>query len=59
MSGSINAELHWTPRGLRVYGQSFTETFNGRFLEEYLNAHWFLTLADAQQQDTWRRYYNE
>jgi putative transposase len=27
---------------------AFIEAFNGRFREECLNAHWFLTLADAQ-----------
>jgi putative transposase len=27
---------------------------------ECLNAHWFLTLADAQEKlEDWRRYYNE
>lgn len=39
---------------------AFIEAFNGRFRAECLNAHWFLTLADAQEKlETWRRYYNE
>ncbi|WP_404863186.1 IS3 family transposase [Georhizobium sp. MAB10] len=36
------------------------EAFNGRFRAECLNAHWFLTLADAaEKMEDWRRYYNE
>ncbi len=36
------------------------ESFNGRFRAECLNAHWFLSLADAQRKiEAWRRYYNE
>ena len=36
------------------------ESFNGRFREECLNAHWFLSLDDAQEKiEAWRRYYNE
>ena len=39
---------------------AFIEAFNNRFRAEYLNAHWFMTLADAQQKmEDWRRYYNE
>lgn len=39
---------------------AFIEAFNGRFRAECLNAHWFLTLADAQEKlETWRKYYNE
>lgn len=39
---------------------AFIEAFNGRFRAECLNAHWFLTLADAQEKmEDWRRYYNE
>lgn len=39
---------------------AFIEAFNGRFRVECLNAHWFLTLADARQKlETWRRDYNE
>lgn len=39
---------------------AFIEALNGRFRAECLNAHWFLTLADAQEKlEDWRRYYNE
>ena len=38
---------------------AFIEAFNGRFRAECLNAHWFLTFADAPEKlDAWRRYYN-
>jgi putative transposase len=38
----------------------FIEAFNGRFRAECLNAHWFLTLADAREKlEAWRRDYNE
>jgi putative transposase len=36
---------------------AFIEAFNSRFRAECLNAHWFLTLADAQEKmEDWRRY---
>jgi putative transposase len=36
------------------------ESFNGRFRQECLNAHWFLSLEDARRKiEDWRRYYNE
>lgn len=39
---------------------AFIEAFNGRFRAECLNAHWFLTLADAREKmEAWRRDYNE
>jgi putative transposase len=39
---------------------AFIEAFNGRLRAECLNAHWFLTLADAQEKlEAWRSYYNE
>jgi putative transposase len=38
---------------------AFIEAFNSRFRAECLNAHWFLSLADAQKKlEDWRRYYN-
>jgi putative transposase len=38
----------------------FIEAFNGKFRQECLNAHWFLSLADAAEKlETWCRYYNE
>lgn len=39
---------------------AFGEAFNGRLRAECLNAHWFLSLADAAEKlEGWRRYYNE
>ncbi len=39
---------------------AFVESFNGRFRDECLNTHWFLSLADARAKiATWRRHYNE
>jgi putative transposase len=39
---------------------AFIEAFDGRFRAECLNAHWFLSFADAQKKvEDWRRYYNE
>ena len=36
------------------------ESFNGRLRDECLNAHWFLSLADAKAKiEAWRRQYNE
>jgi putative transposase len=36
------------------------ESFNGRLRQECLNAHWFLSLDDAQAKiGAWRTYYNE
>jgi putative transposase len=36
------------------------ESFNGRFRQECLNAHWFLSLDDARRKiEDWRQYYNE
>jgi len=36
------------------------ESFNGRFRQECLNEHWFLSLEDAQAKiDAWRLHYNE
>ena len=38
---------------------SFIESFNGKLRSECLNAHWFLSLDDAQQKmEDWRRDYN-
>jgi putative transposase len=39
---------------------AFAEAFNGRLRAECLNAHWFLSLADARKKlEDWRTYYNE
>ena len=39
---------------------AFVESSNGRLRDECLNAHWFLSLADARATiEAWRRDYNE
>ena len=39
---------------------AIVESFNGRFREECLNAHWFESVADAIEKiDAWRWDYNE
>ena len=36
------------------------ESFNGRFRDECLNQHWFVTLEEAQQiSDAWKEDYNQ
>ena len=38
----------------------FIEAFNSKLRAECLNAHWFMSLADAREKlDVWRRDYNE
>jgi putative transposase len=38
---------------------AYIESFNGRFRDECLNAHWFLSVADARRQiGIWREAYN-
>ena len=38
----------------------FIEAFNSKLRSECLNAHWFMTLADAGEKlEDWRRHYNE
>lgn len=39
---------------------AFIESFNGKFRNECLNAHWFMNLPDARDKlEAWRRDYNE
>ena len=39
---------------------AYVESFNGRFRDDCLNEHWFISLAHAQVViETWRREYNE
>jgi len=38
---------------------AYVESFNGKFRDECLNEHWFVSLADAQEQiEAWRVDYN-
>lgn len=39
---------------------AYIESFNGKFRDECLNQHWFLSLEDARQEiENWRKDYNE
>lgn len=51
-------ELHFIQPGKPVQN-GHIESFNGRFRDECLNQHWFLSLPDAQFHiERWRRAYN-
>jgi putative transposase len=51
--------LHFIQPGKPVQN-AFIESFNGKFRDECLNEHWFLTLHEAQLViEAWRREYNE
>ncbi len=39
---------------------AFVESFNGKFRDEGLNEHWFVSLEDARRKiEAWRQDYNE
>ena len=41
-------------------GNGFIEAFNSTLRSECLNAHWFMSLADAAEKlEDWRRHYND
>ena len=51
-------ELYFSRPG-KPTDNPFIESFNGSFRVECLNAHWFLSLEDAQQKlDDWKEDYN-
>jgi putative transposase len=51
--------LHFTTPG-RPMENGFIESFHGKFREECLNEHWFLTLDDARETiESWRIDYNQ
>ena len=51
--------LHFIEPGKPVQN-AFIESFNGKFRDECLNEHWFMTLAEARQTiEAWRKDYNE
>lgn len=51
--------LHFIDPG-KPQQNGFIESFNGRFRDERLNEHWFLSLADARRiVEAWRQDYNE
>lgn len=52
-------ELDFSRRGTPT-DNALVESFNGRFRQECLNEHWFLSLHDARCKiDEWRTFYNE
>ena len=64
-AGKTGGEIAWRglgrhPARINRVAPAYIEAFNGRFRAEWLNQHWFLTLADATETlEAWRRYYNE
>ena len=51
--------LHFIQPGKPVQN-AFIESFNGKFRDECLNEHWFVTVQEAQLViEAWRREYNE
>jgi putative transposase len=51
--------LHFIQPGKPVQN-AFIESFNGKFRDECLNQHWFVTLQEAQLViEAWRKEYNE
>ncbi len=47
-------------RPVKPTDNGFIEAFNSELRSEYLNAHRFMSLADAQEKlETWGRHYNE
>lgn len=52
-------ELDFSRRGTPT-DNAMVESFNGRFRQECLNEHWFLSLEDARCKiEQWRSFYNE
>lgn len=44
----------------RPVENAYVESFNGKFRDECLNEHWFITMAQARRIiETWRQEYNE
>ena len=58
-AGQHGVRLHFIQPGKPVQN-AFIESFNGKFRDECLNEHWFLTFQEAQVViEAWRREYNE
>ena len=52
-------ELHFIQPG-KPAQNAFVESFNGKFRDECLNEHWFLTLDEAREViEDWRQDYNQ
>jgi putative transposase len=51
-------KLHFIQPG-KPTQNAFVESFNGKFRDECLDEHWFVSLADAREKiEVWRRDYN-
>lgn len=52
-------QIDFSRRGKPI-DNAFVESFNGKFRDECLNYHWFMSLIDAKEKiEEWRRDYNE
>ncbi len=52
-------ELDFSRKG-RPTDNAYAESFNGRFRDECLNFHWFMSLEDAREKiEGWRKEYND
>jgi len=52
-------ELHFIDPGQPVQN-AYIESFNGKFRDECLNEHWFISLAEARKKiEAWRQDYNQ
>jgi putative transposase len=59
LTGQHNVKLHFITPG-RPMENGYIESFHGKFREECLNEHWFLTLDDARETiEDWRLDYNQ
>ncbi len=51
-------KLHYIEKG-KPTQNAFIESFNGKFRDECLNEHWFLSIAEARIEiEKWRQIYN-
>jgi putative transposase len=58
-AGQHGVRLHFIQPGKPIQN-AFSERVNGKFRDECVNEHWFLTLQEAQVViEAWRREYNE
>ena len=56
---AAGVKIHFIRPGKPVEN-CYIESFNGKFRDECLNDHWFLSLDDAKTKiEAWRRDYNE
>ena len=56
---AAGVKIHFIRPGKPVEN-CYVESFNGKFRDECLNEHWFISLEDAQKEiEIWRHDYNE